>query len=303
MPLPKPKKDEKKKDFIDRCMSNDVMKDEYDDNDQRLAVCYSLWDKSKEKKSLEELMKKNNNGKMERRFYLSNTPYCESEVRVVRSDDKPTKIEGYFAKFNKLSRNLGWFFEIIEPGFFNSALDKSDPVDLFNHDANIVLGRMSSGTLRIWEDEVGLAYECTPPDTQLVRDMVLTPIERGDIRGCSFGFTVKRRGDDWDEDEEGRLIRTLLKDGCRELFDGSQVTFPAYPDTDVALRSMEEWRKNKSDDERKKQEELENKQKIDSEKRKKEKQDNEDNEDKILSKIKFRRIGFELSKKEKELNL
>lgn len=48
MPQPKPKKGEKKKDFLDRCMSNKVMNDEYPDNDQRYAVCNSIWDKEKE---------------------------------------------------------------------------------------------------------------------------------------------------------------------------------------------------------------------------------------------------------------
>lgn len=45
MPLPKPNKEEKKEDFISRAMSNPVMKKEYPDTDQRLAVANSLWDK------------------------------------------------------------------------------------------------------------------------------------------------------------------------------------------------------------------------------------------------------------------
>jgi len=43
MPLPKPKKGEKRKDFISRCMSSAVMKKEYPKTDQRAAVCYSQW--------------------------------------------------------------------------------------------------------------------------------------------------------------------------------------------------------------------------------------------------------------------
>jgi phage head maturation protease len=72
----------------------------------------------------------------------------------------------------------------------------------------------------------------TPPDTQLVRDMVLTPIERGDITQQSFGFTVK--SDEWKEIDGKTPIRTITEIG--ELFDVSPVTFPAYPDTAVALR-------------------------------------------------------------------
>lgn len=218
---------------------------------------------------------------VERRFFgLDNG----SEIRLIRQDNEPVKITGYFAKWDKMSRNLGWFFEIIEKNFFRSALSKSDPADLFNHDANIILGRVSSGTLRIWEDDTGLAYECIPPDTQLVRDMVLTPIERGDVKGCSFGFRVKRNGDDWDEDEEGRLIRTLKADGCSELYDGSQVVFPAYPDTDCALRSMEVWKKNKEDVKNK---EIEKRKQLEEEaNEEREKQELKDNHFKVLLKKK-----------------
>lgn len=48
MPLPKPKKDEKQGDFISRCMGNDAMKSEFDDNKQRLAVCYSIFKRKDE---------------------------------------------------------------------------------------------------------------------------------------------------------------------------------------------------------------------------------------------------------------
>ena len=42
MPLPKREQDESKVDFLDRCMSNTVMKSEYPDSIQRLAVCNAL---------------------------------------------------------------------------------------------------------------------------------------------------------------------------------------------------------------------------------------------------------------------
>ena len=45
MPIPKPKKDETKKDFLGRCMSDDIMKDEYPEREQRYAVCLTNWKK------------------------------------------------------------------------------------------------------------------------------------------------------------------------------------------------------------------------------------------------------------------
>ena len=45
MPIPKPKKGEKQRAFISRCMSNDTMQREYPDRKQRTAVCFSAWRK------------------------------------------------------------------------------------------------------------------------------------------------------------------------------------------------------------------------------------------------------------------
>jgi len=43
MPLIKPKKYEKQKDFIVRCVGNAKMIQEFKDGDQRLGVCYTIW--------------------------------------------------------------------------------------------------------------------------------------------------------------------------------------------------------------------------------------------------------------------
>lgn len=45
MPLPSPRKGEKKDDFIDRCMGDETMNDDFPENDQRRAVCEKQWDK------------------------------------------------------------------------------------------------------------------------------------------------------------------------------------------------------------------------------------------------------------------
>lgn len=48
MPIPTPNKDEKKDDFVARCMGNSTMVKEYPDEDQRYAVCISKWNDKKE---------------------------------------------------------------------------------------------------------------------------------------------------------------------------------------------------------------------------------------------------------------
>lgn len=156
-------------------------------------------------------------------------------LRVIRKDDGSLpKIEGYAAVFNSDSEDMG-FIERIAPGAFKKALKTSDARALFNHDSNIILGRTTAGTLELKEDKTGLFMSVTPPDTQLVRDMVLSPIERGDITQQSFGFTVDK--DEWEHKDNEPSIRTIIE--TRELFDVSPVTYPAYTDTTVALRSLD----------------------------------------------------------------
>ena len=164
-----------------------------------------------------------------------------AELRIKREGDTPPQIEGYAAVFNKDSEDMG-FIERIAPGAFKKALKTSDVRALFNHDPNIILGRTSAGTLELKEDKKGLFMIVTPPDTQLVRDMVLTPIERGDITQQSFGFIVK--ADEWKnlDNEKDTPVRTITEIG--ELFDVSPVTFPAYPDTVVALRSLTQMKQD-----------------------------------------------------------
>ena len=47
MPIPTPGKKEDRAKFISRCMSNPVMKKEFPDNKQRVAVCHTQWRKKK----------------------------------------------------------------------------------------------------------------------------------------------------------------------------------------------------------------------------------------------------------------
>lgn len=155
-----------------------------------------------------------------------------TELRVLPDGDKK-KITGYAAVFEKMSEDLGGFKEIIERGAFKKALKKSDTRALWNHDPSVVLGRVSAKTLRLKEDEQGLRIEIDPPSWA---GSYMESIERGDVREMSFGFTVET--DKW-ETKDGMNLRTIL--AVRELPDVSPVTFPAYPDTSLALRSMQAW--------------------------------------------------------------
>lgn len=157
-------------------------------------------------------------------------------VEVRADDDGKKTIVGHAAVFDSLSENLGGFREKIQQGAFDDVLS-DDVRALFNHDRNQVLGRTTSGTLRISVDDTGLKYEIDTPDTQVARDLTVL-MQRGDVNQSSFGFVVDQ--DKWEEDDDGRVVRTITK--LRRLLDVSPVTYPAYPDTDVAVRSMEQWK-------------------------------------------------------------
>lgn len=159
-----------------------------------------------------------------------------AEFRV--EGEEAPKIIGYAAKFDTLSEEMWGFREKIDKGAFADALKDSDVRALFNHDPNIVLGRNKSGTLVMVEDDIGLRYEITPPDTQTARDLVES-IRRGDISQSSFAFAMRNGGvEEWQELPDGKAIRTIKK--VARLYDISPVTYPAYPDTESGVRSAEQ---------------------------------------------------------------
>lgn len=169
---------------------------------------------------------------------LENQP-CELRMSVDGEVQHP-QIIGYASVFNTRSALLfGSFVEEIAPAAFDDVLG-DDVRALFNHDPNFVLGRTRSNTLRLEIDSRGLAYTIDPPDTQTVRDLVLTPLKRGDVTGSSFGFRVAADGDEWRREGE-IVVRTIHR--LAELRDVSPVTYPAYGDSHAAQRSLCSWKK------------------------------------------------------------
>ena len=148
---------------------------------------------------------------------------------------KPARIVGHAAVFNSWSEDLGGYRERIAPGAFRKTVQESDIRALWNHDPNFVLGRTKSSTLSLHEDKKGLLIEITPPDTQLVRDLVLEPMRRGDVDQASFAFRAIAEEMSAGPNRAGLYERTLQE---MQLFDVSPVTFPVYSQTDMAVRSI-----------------------------------------------------------------
>jgi len=161
-----------------------------------------------------------------------------AELRA-EEQGKARVVSGYAAKYSRLSNDVGGFKEKIAPGAFRMAVSQRQDVRcLVNHDASLILGRTTSGTLKLEEDSVGLRFRCELPDTQYARDYYVA-VRRGDISQCSFSFSVTKEDQSWDEngvDDDGKkcVIRTLRN--ISELSDVSVVTYPAYEDTDAMAR-------------------------------------------------------------------
>jgi HK97 family phage prohead protease len=150
------------------------------------------------------------------------------EVEVREHEGKVT-INGHAAVFDKYSDDLGGFIERVRPTAFTKTIKESDVRALYNHDDNMVLGRSSTGTLRLSIDDSGLYYEIDPPNTTYARDLMAV-MERGDVDRSSFAFINIQ--DDWSMSERDYPTRDLLE---VKLIDVSPVTYPAYPDADSGL--------------------------------------------------------------------
>lgn len=172
------------------------------------------------------------NSGIERRYIIADNLKLETR----ESGGKKKKVmPGYAAMFNKLSEDLGGWREIIEPGAFRIAL--SDPnldvVSLFNHNPDHVLARTTNKSLILREDEIGLHQETEIfDDTTIARD-VAAHVEAGRIYQMSFAFTVLDVSWDVANGENLRRVKAV-----KRLYDVAPVTYPAYPQTTIGMRSL-----------------------------------------------------------------
>lgn len=123
----------------------------------------------------------------------------QSERRALPAEvrAKGRKLEGYVATFGAEAR-IADFTEVILPGAFAASLSEGrDILALADHDPRQVLARTRSGTLRLSEDNHGLAFDLDVPNTSHGQD-VLALAERGDLGGMSFGFSIPKGGERWE---------------------------------------------------------------------------------------------------------
>lgn len=150
----------------------------------------------------------------------------------MRAEVTGNTLVGHAAIFNQTAK-IGSHYERLTRSAFDEALVTSDARFLVNHDPSRLLGRQSTGTLKLATDDHGLAFEVDLPDTQTAHD-VKELVRRGDLDGGSFGFLPGE--DKWEKASDGLQLRTHTS--IARLLDTSIVTYPAYDGTEVALRSI-----------------------------------------------------------------
>lgn len=160
-------------------------------------------------------------------------------IEIREGEDGKRTIQGYAVKWEMKSQTMGYWYrfkEQFKKGAFTESLTNEDQRALWSHDTSQVLGRTKNGTLRLFEDEVGLRFELDLPNTTLGNDTYET-IKRGDVDGVSFGFQQQKQ--EWDETDPDNVVRTITKAKLMEI---SPVAFPAYPDSQVSARSNDPYK-------------------------------------------------------------
>lgn len=202
-------------------------------------------------------MKKEQNNNIETRSF-------EQEGKIELSGNI---ISGWAIKYNTWSVLIGGdFYERVLPSAITQEdIDNSFIYMYYNHDKSKVLGlhrpkddkKKGSLMLEVVENE-GLRFMLELPDTELGRE-VRQFIERGDLGGMSFGFSVHedKNSDEWNyqfrigdkEFERPQLCHEIYK---MRLYEISAVFTPAYPDGGTLELS------NRANDVRAKSEEINN---------------------------------------------
>lgn len=165
--------------------------------------------------------------------------YAVTDIRIEKGADGKPHVLGHAAVFNSRSLPLKTkggkkFVEQISPGAFKRALASGrDIVMFYNHDQSRVFARTSTGTLDLGEDEKGLKFDAGLANTTHANDMA-EDIRHGNIKGVSFGFSDPE--DEWSKDGD-MPVRTLKDIPLGEV---SPTPFPAYPATDISVRSIDQ---------------------------------------------------------------
>lgn len=161
------------------------------------------------------------------------------EVRAEQDEEQGSIITGRPIVYNSRA-DLGYFDEIIEGG----ALDRTDLTDvrfLVNHNMDMIplaRSRRNNGnsTMLLTVDSEGMGIRVSlDTENNAEARALYSAVERGDITGMSFLFTV--RDESWENIDTDHPTRRITDIGT--VIEVSAVTMPAYHATEIYARSKE----------------------------------------------------------------
>lgn len=159
------------------------------------------------------------------------------EIRAEKDEENGTFIEGVPIVFGKKC-DMGFFEEYIDRAALN-ATDLKDVRFLINHNTEMTpLARSrnnnknSTMQMEVKDDGMHIRVNLDTENNSDAKNLY-SAIQRGDVSGMSFMFTV--RGDKWDNLDSDYPKRTITD--IETVFEVSAVTFPAYEDTTIKARS------------------------------------------------------------------
>jgi len=154
------------------------------------------------------------------------------EVRDHDEDHKDgKKLSGYAIKYNDITNIGGRFEERVDPTALEG-VDMRGVHALHNHNWDQPLGKEGLN-MTLTPDEEGLRVDINLNNTSYANDLYEN-VRTGIVGGMSFGFTVA----DQDVDDEGDIpLRTITQIG--NLYEVTFTSAPAYPTTEVFMRSLE----------------------------------------------------------------
>lgn len=161
------------------------------------------------------------------------------EVRAQEDEEHGTFVEGTPIVYDSWT-NLGWYDEMIDRGALADT-DLRDVRFLVNHNTDMIpLARSrnnnENSTMQMSiDDEVGMKIRVNlDTENNAEAKALYSAIERGDISGMSFMFTVD--GDRWEDETSDHPKRHIER--ISKVFEVSAVTFPAYEATNISARGL-----------------------------------------------------------------
>ena len=156
----------------------------------------------------------------ERRGYAARIDWIDR-----RNADDAVTFRGYASVFDSPYDVAGLFTETVRAGAFSRSLRNDPKIHFLALHEGLPLASTQAGTLRLREDDHGLAVVASLDMRSPYAMSVVSAVERGDMDEMSFGFRVMKGGDAWNADYTQRELLAV------SLSEVSTVPRGANPDT------------------------------------------------------------------------